>query len=63
MWLVNFGRNFKVKAQAEKTDKTWRLLVKKVTGAKVMSSLANRRVPEVVAASWARYNTRVAKLR
>ncbi|KAK1683900.1 hypothetical protein QYE76_044748 [Lolium multiflorum] len=60
---VPLCRNFKVKAQAEKTDKTWRLLVKKVTGANVMSSLANRRVPEVVAASWARYNARVAKLR
>jgi hypothetical protein len=56
-------RNFKGKTQAEKADKTWRLLVKKVIRAKVMSSLANRKVPEVVAASWARYNARVAKLR
>ncbi|CAM0904136.1 unnamed protein product [Alopecurus aequalis] len=55
--------HFKAKAQANKADKTWRLLVKKVTRAKVMSSLANRKVPEVVSASWARYNSRVAKLR
>uniref|UniRef100_A0ACD5URR5 Uncharacterized protein n=1 Tax=Avena sativa TaxID=4498 RepID=A0ACD5URR5_AVESA len=55
--------HFKGKAQAEKADKTWRLLVRKVTRAKVMSSLANREVPEVVATSWARYNNRVAKLR
>ncbi|KAE8811421.1 Histone acetyltransferase HAC5 [Hordeum vulgare] len=56
--------HFKAKAQTEKADKTWRLLVKKVTRAKVMSSLAERKVvPEVVAESWARYNGRVAKLR
>ena len=47
-----------------KADKTWRLLVKKVTRAKVMSSMAERKVvPEVVAESWARYNRRGAKLR
>lgn len=55
--------HFKAKAQTEKTDKTWRLLVKKVTRAKAMSCLTNRKVPEVVAMSWARYNSRVAKLR
>ncbi|CAM0904137.1 unnamed protein product [Alopecurus aequalis] len=55
--------HFKAKAQAAKADKTWRLLVKKVTRAKVMSSLANRKVPEVVAVSWTKYNSRMAKLR
>uniref|UniRef100_A0A453C818 Uncharacterized protein n=1 Tax=Aegilops tauschii subsp. strangulata TaxID=200361 RepID=A0A453C818_AEGTS len=56
--------HFKAKAQTGKADKTWRLLVKKVTRAKVMSSLAERKVvPEVVAESWARYNRRGAKLR
>uniref|UniRef100_A0ACD5V5K0 Uncharacterized protein n=1 Tax=Avena sativa TaxID=4498 RepID=A0ACD5V5K0_AVESA len=55
--------HFKGKAQADKADKTWRLLVKKVTRAKVMSSLADRKIPEVVAVSWARYNSRVDKLR
>jgi hypothetical protein len=63
MWLVNFCRTFKGKTQADKADKTWRLLVKKVIRAKVMSSLANRKVPEVVSASWARHNGRAAKLR
>ncbi|KAM0873165.1 hypothetical protein ACQ4PT_038212 [Festuca glaucescens] len=60
---VPLCRNFKGKTEAEKADKTWRLLVKKVTRAKVMSSLANRNVPEVVAASWSRYNGRATKLR
>lgn len=61
-WLI-LCSHFKAKAQTEKTDKTWRLLVKKVTRAKAMSCLTNRKVPEVVAMSWARYNSRVAKLR
>ncbi|KAM3368128.1 hypothetical protein ACQJBY_016593 [Aegilops geniculata] len=61
---VPLCRHFKSKAQTGKADKTWRLLVKKVTRAKVMSSLSERKVvPEVVAESWARYNRRVAKLR
>ncbi|KAE8811426.1 Histone acetyltransferase HAC5 [Hordeum vulgare] len=56
--------HFKAKAQTGKADKTWRLLVKKVTRAKAMSSLAERKVvPAVVAESWARYNRRAAKLR
>uniref|UniRef100_A0A0D3FX60 Uncharacterized protein n=1 Tax=Oryza barthii TaxID=65489 RepID=A0A0D3FX60_9ORYZ len=50
--------HFKGKMRAEKADKTWRLLVKKVTRARAMSRLAAGRerevVPEVVAASWAR---------
>ena len=62
-WLI-LCSHFKAKAQTEKADKTWRLLVKKVTRAKVMSSLAERKVvPEVVAESWARYSRRGAKLR
>ena len=62
-WLI-LCSHFKAKAQTEKADKTWRLLVRKVTRAKVMSSLATRKVvPEVVAESWTRYNGRVAKLR
>ena len=53
--------HFKGKMRAEKADKTWRLLVKKVTRARAMSRLAAGRerevVPEVVAASWARYSS------
>uniref|UniRef100_A0A0A9F9H8 Uncharacterized protein n=1 Tax=Arundo donax TaxID=35708 RepID=A0A0A9F9H8_ARUDO len=50
--------------QTEKADKTWRLLVKRVTRARAMSGLADRKVPEVVAESWARYSSsRWAKLR
>ncbi|KAL6650919.1 hypothetical protein ACP70R_009844 [Stipagrostis hirtigluma subsp. patula] len=57
--------HFKAKMSSEKADKTWRLLVKKVTRARAMSTLANRKVPEIVAKSWARYNSgsRWAKLR
>lgn len=55
--------HFKAKMQTEKADKTWRLLVKKVTRARVMSCLADGEVPEVVAMSWARYSSRVAKSR
>lgn len=40
--------------QEEKVDKTWRLLVKKVATARVMSSLADRKVPQVVHKSWMR---------
>uniref|UniRef100_A0A0E0KS04 BTB domain-containing protein n=1 Tax=Oryza punctata TaxID=4537 RepID=A0A0E0KS04_ORYPU len=58
---------FKGKMRAEKADKTWRLLVKKVTRARAMSRLAAGRerevVPEVVAASWARYSSGGARLR
>jgi hypothetical protein len=46
-----------MKMQAEKEDKTWRLLVKKVARAGVMATLANREVPEMVKRSWAKYNS------
>jgi len=52
--------------QAEKADRTWRLLVTKVARARAMARLADRRrVPEVVAMSWARYlsSSKWAKLR
>ncbi|WVZ74770.1 hypothetical protein U9M48_022907 [Paspalum notatum var. saurae] len=49
--------NLKVKMQEEGVDKTWRLLVKKVTRARVMSALASREVPEVVKKSWAKYSS------
>ncbi|CAN6276067.1 unnamed protein product [Urochloa humidicola] len=57
--------HFSAKMQAEKADKTWRLLVKKVTRARAMARLAGRQVPEVVAMSWARYSSssKWAKLR
>lgn len=57
--------HFTAKMQAEKVDKTWRLLVKKVTRARAMAGLADRQVPEVVAMSWARYrcSSKWAKLR
>ncbi|CAL5031384.1 unnamed protein product [Urochloa decumbens] len=57
--------HFTAKMQAEKADKTWRLLVKKVTRARAMARLGGRQVPEVVAMSWARYNSgsKWAKLR
>ncbi|RWV82856.1 hypothetical protein GW17_00055608 [Ensete ventricosum] len=48
-------RQFKKKVQEEKVDRTWRLLVKKVATARVMSSLANRKVPEIVQKSRMRY--------
>ncbi|KAJ1279809.1 hypothetical protein BS78_04G184200 [Paspalum vaginatum] len=48
--------NLKVKMQEEGVDKTWKLLVKKVTRARVTSALASREVPEVVKKSWARAN-------
>ncbi|PNT68965.1 hypothetical protein BRADI_3g47784v3 [Brachypodium distachyon] len=46
--------NLKTKMKAEKVDKTWRLLVKKVTRAGAMAALANREVPEMVNKSWAK---------
>lgn len=49
--------HFRAKMQAEKADKTWRLLVKKVRRARAMVSLANRQVPEVVAMSWVKYSS------
>ncbi|KAJ4756384.1 BTB/POZ and TAZ domain-containing protein 2 [Rhynchospora pubera] len=55
---VPFCSHFKTKTQAEKLDKTWRLLAKKVATAKVMSSLANRKRPEEVDQSWAKYMRR-----
>ncbi|GJN21492.1 hypothetical protein PR202_gb08973 [Eleusine coracana subsp. coracana] len=57
-------RNLKAKMQEEGVDKTWRLLVKKVTRARVMSTLSNREVPEIVKRSWAKYSCRrTARLR
>ncbi|CAL5021096.1 unnamed protein product [Urochloa decumbens] len=56
--------NLKAKMQEEGVDKTWKLLVKKVTRARVMSALASREVPEVVKKSWAKYSSRrAARLR
>ncbi|RRT35542.1 hypothetical protein B296_00047908 [Ensete ventricosum] len=52
---VPLCEQFKKKAQEEKVDRTWRLLVKKVATARVMSSLANRKVPEIVQKSRMRY--------
>ncbi|OEL38266.1 BTB/POZ and TAZ domain-containing protein 2 [Dichanthelium oligosanthes] len=49
--------HFTAKMQAEKADKTWQLLVKKVTRARAMARLGHWQVPEVVAMSWARYNS------
>jgi hypothetical protein len=51
--------NLKAKMQEEGVDKTWKLLVKKVIRARVMSALARREVlPEVVKKSWAKYSSR-----
>ncbi|KAG2572903.1 BTB/POZ and TAZ domain-containing protein 2-like [Panicum virgatum] len=58
--------HFAARMQAEKADRTWRLLVTKVARARAMARLADRRrVPEVVAMSWARYlsSSKWAKLR
>ncbi|CAN6238538.1 unnamed protein product [Urochloa humidicola] len=52
--------NLKAKMQEEGVDKTWKLLVKKVIRARVMSALASREVPEVVKKSWAKYSSRRA---
>ncbi|GJN02553.1 hypothetical protein PR202_ga19915 [Eleusine coracana subsp. coracana] len=60
---VPLCRHFKSKMETEKADKTWRLLVKKVVRARAMASFANRAklpVPEVVAVSWARFNSSVS---
>ncbi|KAL6899657.1 hypothetical protein ACP4OV_006315 [Aristida adscensionis] len=48
--------NLKARMQEEGVDKTWKLLVKKVIRARVMSTLVNREVPEIVRKSWAKYN-------
>ncbi|CAN6252182.1 unnamed protein product [Urochloa humidicola] len=50
--------NLKAKMQEDGVDKTWKLLVKKVIRARVMSALASREVPEVVKKSWAKYSSR-----
>ncbi|KAL6634051.1 hypothetical protein ACP70R_026722 [Stipagrostis hirtigluma subsp. patula] len=55
---VPLCRNLKIKMHEEGVDKTWKLLVKKVIRARVMSTLANRDVPEIVKKSWAKYNSR-----
>ncbi|KAJ4814427.1 BTB and TAZ domain protein 2 [Rhynchospora pubera] len=56
--LCNDSR-FKMKMQREgKSDKTWRLLVKRVARARVMSALASRKMPEVVFRSWAKYRVK-----
>lgn len=52
--------NLKAKMQEEGVDKTWKLLVKKVTRARVMPALASREVPEAVKKSWAKYSSRRA---
>jgi hypothetical protein len=53
--------------QEEGVGKTWKLLVKKVTRARVMSALASsssREVPEVVKKSWAKYSSsRASRIR
>ncbi|PWZ19984.1 BTB/POZ and TAZ domain-containing protein 2 [Zea mays] len=55
--------NLKAKMQEEGVGKTWKLLVKKVTRARVMSALASsREVPEVVKKSWAKYSRRRAPI-
>jgi hypothetical protein len=51
-------RNLKANMREEGVDKTWRLLVKKVTRARVMSTVSSQEVPEVVKKSWAEYNRR-----
>ena len=60
IFLVSCSSNLKAKMQEEGVDKTWKLLVKKVTRARVMSALASREVPEVVKKSWAKYSSRRA---
>ncbi|CAL4886907.1 unnamed protein product [Urochloa decumbens] len=57
---VPFCSNLKAKMQEEGVDKTWRLLVRKVIRARVMSALASREVPEVVKRTWAKYSSRRA---
>uniref|UniRef100_A0A0E0NHA3 BTB domain-containing protein n=1 Tax=Oryza rufipogon TaxID=4529 RepID=A0A0E0NHA3_ORYRU len=51
--------NFKTNMEKGKVDKTWKLLVKKVMRARVMSAWAKRPVPapEIVQKSWAKYNS------
>ncbi|XP_042391066.1 BTB/POZ and TAZ domain-containing protein 2-like isoform X1 [Zingiber officinale] len=51
-------RQFKKKMEEEKEDKTWRRLVEKVATARVMATLANRKVPQLVQKSWVRYRGR-----
>ncbi|XP_017695970.2 BTB/POZ and TAZ domain-containing protein 2-like [Phoenix dactylifera] len=53
---VPLCKQFKSKMQMDgKVDKTWRLLVKKVVTARVMSSLAKRKGPEEIQKTWLRY--------
>jgi len=59
-FFVSCSSNLKAKMQEEGVDKTWKLLVKKVTRARVMSALASREVPDVVKKSWAKYSSRRA---
>ncbi|KAF3337984.1 BTB/POZ and TAZ domain-containing protein 2-like isoform X1 [Carex littledalei] len=50
--LCNDGR-FKMKTQREgRSDKTWRLLLKRVVVARAMSALASRKMPAIVFRSW-----------
>uniref|UniRef100_I1P1U3 TAZ-type domain-containing protein n=2 Tax=Oryza glaberrima TaxID=4538 RepID=I1P1U3_ORYGL len=51
--------DFKTNMEKGKVDKTWKLLVKKVMRARVMSAWAKRPVPapEIVQKSWAKYNS------
>jgi hypothetical protein len=59
-FFVSCSSNLKAKMQEEGVDKTWKLLVKKVTRARVMSALASREVPDVVKKSWAKSSSRIA---
>ncbi|KAG1331376.1 BTB/POZ and TAZ domain-containing protein 2 [Cocos nucifera] len=53
---VPLCKQFKSKMQLDgKVDKTWRLLVKKVVTATLMSSLAKRKRPEEIQKEWLRY--------
>lgn len=62
-FFVSYYSNLKAKMQEEGVGKTWKLLVKKVTRARVMSALASsREVPEVVKKSWAKYSRRRAPI-
>jgi hypothetical protein len=48
--------HLEARVQLEKVDQTWQLLLEKAARANVMSFLADRKVPRVVAMSWARCN-------
>jgi hypothetical protein len=55
LFFSSDGR-FKMKIQREgRSEKTWRLLVERIARTRVMSALANRKMPEMVFRSWAKY--------